>query len=139
MKKFVLIIFVIVFAACQQTDPQVKQTVIDPNNTSEMALMMRAMFSRLEGIKQKIEAGEDISQEHLDFELIHKQTPTDESFLKDGLEGMSTAYSYSVDAFNNEPSSKNFSSIINNCMSCHSMLCPGPLERIDNLIIENSH
>ena len=97
---------------------------------------MRDMFSELEGIKEKIQKGEDISNEQLDFELIHKQTPTDESFLKEGLESMSTAYAYSVEAFNTQPSSKSFSSIVNNCMSCHTMLCPGPLERIDNLILE---
>ena len=61
---------------------------------------------------------------------------TDESFLKEGLESMSKAYAYSVQTFNEEPSSKSFSSIVNNCMSCHTMLCPGPLERIDNLILD---
>lgn len=136
MKKLTIILLCCLFAACQQTDSSHNQTVIDPNNTSEMALLMRDMFTRLEVIKQKIEQGEDISQEHLNFELIHKQTPTDESFLKEGLEGMSTAYSYSVEQFNQAPTSKNFSSIISNCMSCHTMLCPGPLERIDNLILE---
>jgi hypothetical protein len=136
MKKVVILLCVCLFAACQQVDKQSKQTVIDPNNTSEMALLMRDMFSELEGIKEKIQKGEDISNEQLDFELIHKQTPTDESFLKEGLESMSTAYAYSVEAFNTQPSSKSFSSIVNNCMSCHTMLCPGPLERIDNLILE---
>ena len=137
MKKLIIIGGVILFAACQQGENKVVQTIIDPNDASEMALLMRDMFSQLEDIKQKILLGEDIAQEQLNFELIHKQTPTDESFLKEGLVPMSTAYAYSVEAFNKQPSSKNFSSIVNNCMSCHTQLCPGPLERIDNLIIEN--
>lgn len=137
MKKLAIIGGIILFAACQQGENKLTQTIIDPNDTSEMALLMRDMFFQLEEIKQKILLGEDIAQEQLSFELIHTQTPTDESFLKEGLVPMSTAYAYSVDAFNKEPSSNNFSSIVNNCMSCHRQLCPGPLERIDNLIIEN--
>lgn len=136
MKRVGILLCVCLFAACQQTDKHITITVIDPNNASEMTLLMRDMFSELEDIKEKIQQGEDISTKQLDFEMIHKQTPTDESFLKEGLESMSKAYAYSVETFNEEPNSKNFSSIVNNCMSCHTMLCPGPLERIDNLILE---
>ena len=136
MKKLLIIGVIFLFVACQQSKKQVSQTIIDPNDTSEMALLMREMFLQLEMVKNKILLGEDISKEQFDFELIHKQTPTDESFLKDGLESMSTAYAYSVNSFNKEPSSKAFSTIVNSCMSCHTMLCPGPLERIDNLLIE---
>ena len=136
MKKLIIIGGIFIFAACQQSEKDVSQTIIDPNDTSEMALLMRDMFSQLEMVKHKILIGEDISKEQFDFELIHKQTPTDETFLKDGLESMSTAYAYSVNSFNEEPSLKTFSSIVSSCMSCHTMLCPGPLERIDNLVIE---
>tara|TARA_B100000497_G_C7677919_1_gene409798 strand:+ start:180 stop:590 length:411 start_codon:yes stop_codon:yes gene_type:complete len=136
MKKVGILLCVCLFAACQQVDKTKTITVIDPNNTSEMALLMREMFSELEGIKEKIQKGEDISSEQLDFELIHNQTPTDEGFLKEGIKSRSNAYAYSVNFFNEEPNSKNFSSIVNNCMSCHTMMCPGPLERIDNLILE---
>jgi hypothetical protein len=136
MKKLIIISVILLFAACQQKEEKVTQTIIDPNNTSEMALLMRDMFLQLEEVKNKIILGEDISKEQFNFELIHKQTPTDESFLKEGMESMSSAYAYSVQIFNEAPSSKSFSSIVNNCMSCHTMLCPGPLERIDNLLLE---
>ena len=136
MKKLIIIGVILLFAACQQKEAKVTQTIIDPNNTSEMALLMRDMFSQLEIVKQKILLGEDISQEQFNFDFIHKQTPTDESFLKEGLESMSNAYAYSVEAFNTQPSSKTFSTIVTNCTSCHTMLCPGPLERIDNLLLE---
>jgi|TARA_B110000902_G_scaffold221218_1_gene256644 hypothetical protein len=136
MKKLIIISVILLFAACQQKEEKVTQTIIDPNNTSEMALLMRDMFLQLEEVKNKIILGEDISKDQFNFELIHKQTPTDESFLKDGMESMSSAYAYSVQTFNEAPSSKSFISIVNNCMSCHTMLCPGPLERIDNLLLE---
>ena len=136
MKKLVIICGIILFVACQQVDNKVVKSIIDPNDSSKMALLMRDMFFQLEEIKHKILLGEDIAQEKLNFELIHTQTPTDESFLKEGLVTMSNAYAFSVEVFNMQPSSKNFSSIVNNCMSCHTMLCPGPLERIDNLILE---
>jgi hypothetical protein len=132
--KELLIIIILFFSSC--IDKEEKKTITDPNNASEMALLMRDMFIQLEIIKEKIENGENISSEQLDFEIIHKQKATDESFLKEGLVPMSKGYSLVIEGFNKNPSKEKYKSIVNTCISCHISMCPGPLERIDNLIVK---
>lgn len=127
---------VLLFAACQEPATVQKKVVIDPNNTSEMALQMRDMYEQLADLKLKIEAGDSLTSEQLAFALIHELEATDESFRKQGLEAMSIAYAHAVKQFNENPDKKAYQTLVNNCVSCHQSLCPGPLERIDNLIIE---
>ncbi|MFL2589254.1 MAG: hypothetical protein ACJ0QS_04220 [Parvicellaceae bacterium] len=50
---------------------------------------------------------------------------------------MSIAYDYAVGEFNKDPSIKNYSSIINNCSSCHQLSCQGPLVKINKLMIKS--
>ena len=133
MRGFIFILALII-SSCSNKEE--KQTITDPNNTSEMALLMRDMFNQLEVIKEEIEKGENLSSEQLDFATIHKQKATDESFLKEGLVPMSKGYSLVVEDFNKNPSKEKYKSIVNTCISCHISMCPGPLERIDNLIVK---
>ena len=111
-------------------------TITDPNDTSEMALLMRDMFERMEVIKDKIENNEDLSKEQLSFASIHLQEATDSSFVKEGLFPMSEGYIRIINQFNNYPSKKNYKSIVNSCINCHISMCPGPLESSDNLILK---
>ena len=133
MRK-ILIISTLFFSACTNSKEE-SATITDPNDTSEMALLMRDMFERMEVIKDKIENNEDLSKEQLSFVVIHSQEATDSSFIKEGLVHMSEAYSRIINQFNTYPSKENYQSVVNNCINCHVSMCPGPLERIDNLIL----
>jgi hypothetical protein len=135
MRTLLVFILGILLLACNESNKQTEKVVIDPNNTSEMALLMREMFTQLDSVKLKLELRHDLSNSQLNFALIHEQKATDESFRKEGLEGMSWAYSNAVYQFNDSPTLINYRTVINSCVSCHQSLCPGPLERIDNLII----
>lgn len=130
-----LIISALFFSACNSYKEE-PITITDPNDTSEMALLMRDMFERLEVIKDMIENNEDLSKEQLSFSIIHLQEATDSSFIKEGLVPMSEGYSRIINQFNNYPSKENYKSIVNTCINCHISMCPGPLERIDNLIVK---
>jgi len=113
------------------------KVIIDPNPTSEMAQQMREMTKELEAIKIKLEKNEILGENLLNFELIHHQQVTDSSFNKPHIEPMSIAYDYAVGEFNKNPSIKNYSSIINNCSSCHELSCQGPLVKINKLMIKS--
>ena len=113
------------------------KVIIDPNPTSEMAQQMREMTKELEAIKIKLEKNENLGENLLNFELIHQQQVTDSSFNKPHIQPMSMAYDFAVGEFNKDPSIKNYSSIINNCSSCHQLSCQGPLVKINKLIIKN--
>ena len=113
------------------------KVIMDPNPTSEMAQQMRDMTKQLEAIKVQLENNETLGQNLLNFELIHHQQVTDSTFQKPHIEPMSLSYDYAVREFNKEPNIKNYSSIINNCSSCHQLSCQGPLVKINKLKIKN--
>lgn len=115
------------------TTEKSSQIIIDPNPTSEMAQLMRDMTLKLEEIKTAIENNEVLNENQLDFALIHNQKATDSSFVKPHIKPMSESFAYAIEQFNNEPNSSNYSTIINNCLSCHQLSCPGPVVRINQL------
>jgi len=136
MRVLILIFLFAFVSSCVQNDKRIQETILDPNEASQMAMLMREMFTKLDVIKSKIEDGEDISNEQLQFVDIHDTETTDESFLTEGFTSMSMGFNLLVNNFNESPSNSNYKSIVNSCISCHQGMCPGPLERIDNLILE---
>ena len=134
MKKIIHIVSLLLFYNCSNpTSEKSSQIIIDPNPTSEMAQLMRDMTLKLEDIKTAIENNEVLNENQLDFALIHNQKATDSSFVKPHIKPMSESFSYAIEQFNNEPNSSNYSTIINNCLSCHQLSCPGPVVRINQL------
>ncbi len=131
-----LLIFIFLIAGCNSGNEAEKKVIIDPNPTSEMAQLMRDMTDELASIREKLINEEELDQNLLDFALIHEQEVTDPSFNKPHVKPMSEAYAYAVDAFNENPTKSNYSAIINNCLSCHQLSCPGPVVRINKLKIK---
>ena len=138
MKYSIGIILLILTGCVNKTSSEdFPKVILDPNPTSEMAQQMREMTKELEAIKIKLEKNETLEENLLNFELIHHQKVTDSSFNKPHIEPMSIAYDYAVGEFNKDPSVKNYSSIINNCSSCHQLSCQGPLVKINKLMIKS--
>ena len=138
MKYSIGIILLILIGCVNKTSSEdFPKVILDPNPTSEMAQQMREMTKELEAIKIKLEKNETLGKNLLNFELIHHQQVTDSSFNKPHIEQMSIAYDYAVGEFNKDPSIKNYSSIINNCSSCHQLSCQGPLVKINKLMIKS--
>ena len=138
MKYSIGIILLILTGCVNKTSSEdFPKVILDPNPTSEMAQQMREMTKELEAIKIKLEKNETLVENLLNFELIHHQQVTDSSFNKPHIEPMSIAYDYAVGEFNKDPSIKNYSSIINNCSSCHQLSCQGPLVKINKLMIKS--
>ena len=137
--KYSIGIFLLILTGCvnKTSSEDSPKVILDPNPTSEMAQQMREMTKELEAIKIKLEKNEALGKNLLNFELIHHQQVTDSSFHKPHIEPMSIAFHYAVGEFNKEPSIKNYSSIINNCSSCHQLSCQGPLVKINKLMIKN--
>ena len=137
--RFSIGIILLILTGCvnKTSSEDFPKVILDPNPTSEMAQQMREMTKELEAIKIKLEKNETLGKNLLNFELIHQQQVTDSSFNKPHIEPMSIAYDYAVGEFNKDPSIKNYSSIINNCSSCHQLSCQGPLVKINKLMIKS--
>ena len=137
--KYSIGIILLILTGCVNETPtkHSPKVILYPNPTSEMAQQMREITKELEAIKIKLEKNETLGKNLLNFELIHQQQVTDSSFNKPHIEPMSIAYDYAVGEFNKDPSVKNYSSIINNCSSCHQLSCQGPLVKINKLMIKS--
>tara|TARA_B100000700_G_scaffold322681_1_gene424774 strand:- start:568 stop:969 length:402 start_codon:yes stop_codon:yes gene_type:complete len=131
--KFYLIIFLILFTSCSRKD-----NFKNPNNASEMAILMRDMQFQLKDLQNEILNGNNISDIRLNFDFIHEKKPTDSSFLVQNLTFMSKAFNESVESFNEDPSTERYKNIVSQCISCHQNLCPGPLNAIIKLNKINS-
>ena len=51
MRVLIFIFLSAIVTSCVQHDKEIKQTILDPNETSEMAILMREMFAQLDVIK----------------------------------------------------------------------------------------
>ena len=94
---------------------------------------MRQMTTKLDSIKTKFDKKELIEQNQLIFPPIFNHQTTDASFDKPHLQPMSESFELSLQNFNKQPTKDNYSIVINNCISCHQLSCPGPLLRINKL------
>ena len=111
------------------------EAINDPNDTSEMALMMRGLYDDMLDLKNELNAGRSLEEARLNFEPIHHHSPTDSSFIKPGFMDHSATFSRAVALFNENPGEDTYRGVMMGCVSCHQALCPGPLVRIDNLIL----
>lgn len=109
---------------------------LNPNGDSELALLMRAMFDEAQQIKQQIanEYPINLSLEHEKILTAHATEP--QKVASTTYKAFATAYLQAV----NELKTANpndrltiYDNMVNNCMSCHQALCPGPIVKIKKL------
>jgi hypothetical protein len=121
----------------ERPTPVKKVNVINPNGDSELALLMREMFTEGERIKHQIEAGEAPSGLKK-FKLIHSAIPTDANASGPLFESFATSYLEAIKELeaSDTVSFFKFNRMIDQCMNCHTEFCPGPKRRIKKLYIE---
>lgn len=108
---------------------------VNPNGSSELALLMRNMYDKGLAVKKQIEDQE----QKLDIEVfqgIHTATPTDPTVRTEEFDGFANAWQTSMRDLGGCAESerpKMFNMMVDNCMSCHTAFCPGPRMRIKKL------
>lgn len=114
----------------------VPQQIINPNGDSELALLMRAMFDEAQLIKKQIADGEPISI-NLDHEKILTAHATDpDKAASDEYKAFASLYLQNIEKLQSaEPAQlvSAYDNVVQNCMSCHKALCPGPVVKIKKL------
>lgn len=104
------------------------KTIKDPNGVSEMAAAMRHMTETLESYHE--EGGELPELDFADFE--HMQS-TDSTMKTATFRAMSHHFQITLQNYNSEKSPENYQTLIDDCVRCHTVSCPGPLDRIERL------
>lgn len=113
----------------------------NPNGDSELALLMRDMFDHNEAISKLIAGGETPDEIRL-FEEMKKAVSTEPAKAKSpAYQAMADSYINSVQELIDagpEERKPTFNAVVDQCMSCHQVMCPGPMVRIKKLYVDSS-
>ena len=134
-------------AACQQQPeaPKRNSRVAEP---SELAATMRTMTADMEALKAKAQAGTltlaDVESLRAAHEPIKTAKPTKPEEIKESFPGFAEAYLSNLDALydalktqaDREAQIEAFNAVIATCESCHQLHCPGPLDRIRGIKVQ---
>ena len=102
----------------------------NPIFSSELALSMRDLDAELVSVRERLIAGEDISDARFTEHKFLDLAPTDSSMLIEGFQALAMAFERHVAEFNAAPDAAKYETVVESCEACHMRSCPGPLERI---------
>lgn len=139
MKQLIIVLLMsLVFFSCKDKKEEQKEELI-MYQSSEMAVLMNAMYEGNMTIKNNILEGESIGDFPETYLNIHSAVLTDpadrnanfEAFSKLYIQNMQQVYSGSKDSLK-----QNFNQAVNSCIACHKTTCTGPIPRIKKLLIK---
>lgn len=110
----------------------------NPNGDSELALLMRDMFSDSWKARQAVLKGKETKLDIETLQRIHKAQATEpEKAASPVFAAMSNTYLASVKALNaadgDSARTRAYTLMISQCEVCHKQFCPGPLVKIKKL------
>lgn len=122
----------------QEAEPKYNNTDINPNGSSELALLMRKLFDDGMEMKAQILSGTVPENKMHNLEMLTAE-PTDPSETASPIFKIN-AESYleiAQDFSDSDPGSsiQMFNNIVTSCMNCHNSFCPGPKIKIKKLFI----
>ena len=112
------------------------QKIINPNGDSELALLMRAMFDEAQQIRQQIANNEPVTLnlDHKKILTAHATQP--EKAASPEYKAFADLYLRTMESLQTADSSRLadlYDSMVENCMTCHQAMCPGPMMKIKKL------
>ena len=147
MLKQLLIISVflsinLTFTSCGQSEKSCSKSEkvniqpINPNGDSELALLMRSMFDDLALMKEQVSNGDSVlvALDHKKILSAHATEPKKANSPE--YKAFADGYLNVIEALNSAGSNERvdlYENLIENCISCHQVLCPGPIVKIEKL------
>jgi hypothetical protein len=130
---------IFLFVSCAENEaPVKKRKQLNPNGDSELALLMRDMFDDGMKMKEMIKNGEH-PEVTVDFQKILTADATEpEKAASPEYKAFAQTYIQTMEAIEKaSPEDKLvlYDTMVENCMTCHEALCPGPTRRIVKLKI----
>lgn len=114
------------------------ETIMDPNDTKPMALMMRQMAANADSIKATILRGEKPDSLKYPFIRFYLVEPTNPKVLEpqffENARLFQVAYKELFASDNNHV--ELYNAMISKCINCHESYCSGPLRRIRKMPIK---
>lgn len=115
-----------------------KDTIINPNGSSELSLLMRQMQDSVAELKKLIEEGKQLGDFRLQFRELLTATPTDSSMKIGQYNDFAGNFFSSLGmVYQSEEGSvvEKYNEMVNACVDCHSEYCPGSIKKIRKLLI----
>jgi hypothetical protein len=133
--RYTPLLLLIACIQCKTEDAPVKKDV-NPNGSSELALLMRNMFDDGMQIKADIEAGKKATTT-FDYTKLHTATATQpEEVATPTYKTFAAAYEAAVGDLNNAPAGEQrvpYTHMVNTCIQCHQQFCTGPIRKIKKM------
>ena len=109
---------------------------LNPNGDSELALLMREMYDDGMKTKQQMLDGK-VPEVHVKYKQIHTARKT-ETLKVDtaSFSSFASAYETAMDSFIATDASNKVAAyqlMVNSCMNCHQIVCPGPKVKIQHM------
>lgn len=148
---FLLLIFsVTLFSCSEQVETtaeeesceadKVEVSPINPNGDSELALLMRKLYDDADSLKLLIESGEgNITDKYIEeLQRVHTAVPTDPNVKSPEFTAFNELLINQAKAVKENPENKSeaFNLLVNRCIDCHNVFCPGPIKKIKKLTIK---
>lgn len=113
---------------------------VNPNGSSELALLMRSMHENGMEVKQKLINGEK-PEINYDCARLMTATPTEPAKVANPLyAGYAQAFEDKVKAFDQEFNADpagSYQNMVDACMNCHREICPGPMVKIKKMYLSD--
>ncbi|MCB0400753.1 MAG: hypothetical protein KDD41_01600 [Flavobacteriales bacterium] len=112
---------------------------VNPNGDSELALVMRNLYFEADSLKKRImDHNGNVSDEFIEqLQRVHTATPTDPTVKTDEFKAYNELLINQAKALQEADSNRTeiFNQLVNRCIDCHQVVCPGPIKRIKKLTI----
>lgn len=123
-------------AKTNSTTSSKTSTIDDPNQPSELAALMREMFTDTEAMKAAIQSGKMPTDVREKFGKIYAAKPTDAEMKEGAYPAMAKIFLASMDnLYDDKEQIKDYNLMIGACLACHQNQCPGPMVRIKKLLL----
>lgn len=136
---FLVILFIIPFFFVSCSNGKAKS--LNPNGDSELALLMRGMYDDGMVTKQAMLEGKP-PVVNVKYHQLHTAKATEpEKVATPNYDAFANAYEASVKSFLESDTTSRidaYHSMVNACMNCHQMICPGPTVRIKHLYLNET-
>jgi hypothetical protein len=116
-------------------------TDVNPNGSSELALLMREMQKYTVASKKDIKEGKDPLPYPESFDKIYTAKISEKSHKSDFYKQFADLYIASVKSYATSSAAirmETYNNMVSACLACHSQHCPGPVPAIRKLTIEKN-
>ena len=138
VKIAALATFAILFILSCSTVPENADAgnYVNPNGSSELAVLMNDLYKEAELAKQKIALGEKPKLKADAKKILTAAATEPEKVASPEYKAFAGSYIESVKLLKKSSSAEHFKLMATACMNCHKALCPGPTKRIRKLLAD---